>query len=254
MKYLHPEDAERIEILKNKSDRELVPAELLIKRVINFDHTYEYSDDINVYHTWSAKEKELRQDLLESDLINAEVKALALKALKNTVSHEPLQQLVDRYPNIKYEHYGPTGFTKLLEEKGDEYTERAIETLRELGSLIDELPPALYPGWFIMTPATPHQKIMRDYARSDTGRDSWYGYALPKPLHDRIWNFFDKCMFQKEGWKTIVETYELARAKSAGVNYGLQYNVSDDAPAKYTGTPAAWLYVHGPGKVYRFYV
>lgn len=256
MKYLHCEDAARIEILKNKSDRELVPAELLIKRVVKFDHSYEYSDDINVYREWSAIEKEIRKELMETDLLNAEVKALALKALKDIhgAPTGPLTQLIDRYPCIKYEQYSATGFTKMLEEKGDEYVEKSIETLRELGSLIEELPNVMYPGFFIMTPATPHQKIMRDFARTNPGRDPFYGYALPKALHDRFWTFFDKCMFQKDEWKTIANVYELPKAKSAGVGYGLTYVTDADAPAKYTGTPAAWVNIHTLGKTYNFYV
>lgn len=256
MKYLHPDDAARIEILKTKGDRKLTTAEHLIKRVTTFDHSYEYSDDIEVWRKWSALEKELKKDLMESDLINAEVKALALKAIKDVHGTEtgPLTQLINRYPCIKYEHLQPTGFDKMLVEKGDEYVERAIETLRELDALIKELPDVLYPGYFIMTPATPHQKIMRDYARSEHGSDPFYGYALPKALHERVWNFFDKCMFQRDDWKAVINDYQLAKAKSAGIDCSMQYELSVTAPAKYTGTPAAWVSVHALGKTFSFYV
>ena len=256
MKYLHPDDAEHILILKCKKDRALTKAEELIIQVVDFNHRYEYLDDIEIYRKWSAAEISLRKELQETDLINTDVKALALKAIKD-ISEDPngpLEQLRSRYPNIKYRSYQTTGFIKLLEEKGDTYMEKVIETLRELDTLFQELPENEYPGWFISTPSTPHQKIMRDHAHASPQLVAFYGCTLSESLQGKITAFFETCMLQRDDWKVIANDARVARSKSAGVNFDVDYVSDANAPVKYTGTQPAWITLESSKRCYHFYV
>ena len=255
MKYLSTEDKELLERLNLYKPRELLPAEELIQRVQNFDHTYSYSDDGNVYRTWSEREKVLRKDIEESTVINQEVKALAQSALCNTVDQTLLTTLLDRYPFVKYKHTRANGVIRLMEEFGDEAVEYMIERLRGLYALVLRMPKMSYPGYFVMTPATPLIKDMRAYAK-EQGISSCWGVAINPELQREVMEFFSEHGDAKR-WQLIAE-HNLAGSDSAGVpSMRIAYCQSVNYPRmskKYSEHSARWISITLPGRHFQFYV
>lgn len=259
MKYLHQDDAKHLEIMEGFAKGPLTIAELLIKRVIAFFHGYEYTSDSSIHASCLLEETQLRQEIADSDQINAEVKALALKALKDHLEFPdgPLYQLKSRYPRVLHEGMVKSGFATLLHKHGDAYMEQVIEYLRDLDTLFKELPNNQRPGYFVHTPSTPWWKQMRDYALSDTppaNPTSFYGCILPDELQAKVTSFFERSIISAEAWRTTVCENDLTSAASVGVSFKIEYVADPLAPSKNEPGSATWINVSVEGKYYSFYV
>jgi hypothetical protein len=259
MKYLHQDDAKHLEIMEGFAKGPLTIAELLIKRVIAFFHGYEYTSDSSVHAACLQEELQLRQEIADSDQINAEVKALALKALKDHLEFPggPLDQLKSRYPRVQHEGMVKSGFATLLHKHGDAYMEQVIEYLRDLDALIKELPANQVPGYFVHTPSTPHWKQMREYALSDTPPTnpvSFFGCILSDELQAKVTSFFERSIISAEAWRTTVCENDLTSAASVGVSFKIEYVADVLAPSKNEPGSATWINVSTEGRHYSFYV
>lgn len=259
MKYLHQDDAKHLEIMAGFAKGPLTMAELLIKRVIAFFHGYEYTSDSSIHAACLQEELQLRQEIADSDQINAEVKALALKALKDHLEFPdgPLEQLKSRYPRVQHEGLVKSGFATLLHKHGDAYMEQVIEYLRDLDAIVKELPDSQRPGYFIHTPSTPQWKQMREYVLSDnppSNANAFYGYILPDELQAKVTSFFERSIISAEAWRTTVCENDLTSAASVGVSFKIEYVADSTAPSKNEPGSATWINVSVEGKYYSFYV